>query len=112
MQPITTKLRNRIMDGTTPSSNRQLVELSRRYDQSMRQWAETTNVEEIDEEKFVTRDTRTTYPEEIRARLREEGRYFGRLGRGFRPTYDDAPYRYAKHLSYEKAKALLAKKST
>ena len=79
----------------------------------MRLWVKE-GLEEIDEEEFVTTPPvttkapqTTTYPEHFRTRLQEEGRCFKCLGHGHRP----GRCTLTKHLSYEEAKALLARET-
>ena len=109
---LTNKLRYRMIDGSKPTSFRHYVERARMIDQNMRLWAKQAGVEEIEEEEFYgpsssTKDSVIDYPSNFKAQLKNNGRCFKCLGYGHRPG-PEAPCANAKHLSYEKAKALLA----
>ena len=108
---VTPKLRLRMIDGQTPPSYRYFVERLRRTDQGMRFLEEQgEDLEEIDQEEFFQSGggASTRYPADFRVRLQKEGRCFKCLGYGHRPG-PDAPCASKKNLSYEEAKAKLAK---
>ena len=106
---ITPRLRLQIIDGTI-SSYRQYVERLRRCDQNMRVWGD---VEEIDEREFLATTPHTIhrdeYSEDFKAKLKKDGRCFKCLGYGHRPNQTDAPCVGSTPLSFEQAKAILAK---
>ena len=105
---IITKLRLQILDGII-SSYRQYVERLRRCDQNLRLWAKI-DVEEIDEEEFLTAifQHTTSYSEEFKVKLKKNGRCFKCLGHDHKPNQTDA-CRDSAPLSFEEAKAMLVR---
>ncbi|KAM0800222.1 hypothetical protein BDR22DRAFT_973071 [Usnea florida] len=110
---ITTKLQLRIV-GMPATSFRSFVEHLRKTDQDLRQ-LEAMDVEEIDEDEFRSgRRSRSRspppeqYSEQLKAQLKKEGRCLKCLGHGHRPNKTEA-CRKTTSLSFEEAKALLAK---
>ena len=108
---ITTKLQLRIA-GMPATSFRSFVEHLRKTDQDLRQ-LEAMDVEEIDEDEFRgrrsrSRSPRSAYSDQLKTQLKKEDRCFKCLGRGHRPNETEA-CRKTTSLSFEEAKALLAK---
>ena len=113
---ITTKLQLRIA-GMPATSFRSFVEHLRMIDQDLRQLEAITkdasmDVEEIDEAEFrsgLRSPVPEQYSEQLKAQLKKEGRCFKCLSNnGHRPNQTEA-CRKAAPLSFEEAKALLAK---
>ena len=130
---ITLKLQLRIAGMPSTTSFRSFVEHLRKTDQDLRQLEATQamketsmDVEEIDKDEFRSGrrwrsrsrsplseqysdyPQRSAYSDQLKAQLKKEDRCFKCLGRGHRPNETEA-CRKTTSLSFEEAKALLAK---
>ena len=108
---LTSKLRNRIINNK-PTFFHQYVKRAQIIDQNIHLYTRQIDIKEIKKKKFykprntITKDSIIDYSSDFKTQLK--GRYFKCLIPGHRPD-PDAPCANTQHLSYEEAKAKLAR---